>query len=459
MTETIHLGLPYIAAAQAQKHVTHNEALRMLDALVMLTVISRDLSVPPEVPEEGARYIVKAPGADAFAGMDDRIAHFADGQWQFYPPRMGWICYVADELMLVAWNGTSWERAIDVVGGVSVLHNLELLGVRTTADSTNRLSVKSDAALFSHDDITPGSGDMRIAVNKVSADKDAGFVFQDGFATRALFGLLADNDFRLKTSPDGLSFHEAMRAFAFCGRLDVRDSARRWCAEWFANINTTTLNAFGLTATAAGTATAAALSATSLFTQSPRLIYASAASAGSSAGVRGAQLACWRGDAADRGGFYLLMRFGWQQVQAQGRCFAGLSGSVSAVGNVNPSTLTDIIGVGFDSGQTSLRLLYNDNAGSASALDLGGDFPSNTAQELYELMLSCEPGAETIAWRVERLNTGHVASGTIDTDLPASTAFLTPHLWGNNGTTAAAVQIALHGMSLEIASLYGSRGV
>ncbi|MFZ5690681.1 MAG: DUF2793 domain-containing protein [Pseudomonadota bacterium] len=459
MSETVHLGLPYIAAAQAQKHVTHNEALRMLDALVMLTVKRRDLSVPPGTPEEGDRYIVHAPGAGAFAGKDESIAHFADGQWQFYTPRLGWVCYVADELMLVAWNGTSWERAIDVVGGVSVLHNLELLGVGTTADSSNRLAVKSDAALFSHDDVMPGTGDMRIAVNKASAGNDAGFAFQDGFGTRALFGLLADNDVRLKTSPDGLSFHNAMRAFAFCGRLDVRDSARRWRAEWYANVNTTTLNAFGLAATAAGTATAAALSATSLFTQSPRLIYASSASAGSSAGVRGAQLVCWRGDAADRGGFYLLMRFGWQQVQAQGRCFAGLSGSVSVIGNVNPSTLTDIIGVGFDSGQTSLRLLYNDNTGAASAVDLGGDFPSNAAQELYELMLCCEPGSDTIAWRVERLNTGHVASGTIDTDLPASTVFLTPQLWGNNGTTAAAVQIALHGLYLEIASLYGSRGI
>jgi len=33
MTVTPNLQLPYIAASQAQKHVTHNEALRMIDAL------------------------------------------------------------------------------------------------------------------------------------------------------------------------------------------------------------------------------------------------------------------------------------------------------------------------------------------------------------------------------------------------------------------------------------------
>ena len=33
---TTHLGLPYLLAAQAQKHVTHNEALRLLELRVAL---------------------------------------------------------------------------------------------------------------------------------------------------------------------------------------------------------------------------------------------------------------------------------------------------------------------------------------------------------------------------------------------------------------------------------------
>ena len=42
MDETPNLTLPYIMAAQAQKHVTHNEALRALDAVVQLSVLDRD---------------------------------------------------------------------------------------------------------------------------------------------------------------------------------------------------------------------------------------------------------------------------------------------------------------------------------------------------------------------------------------------------------------------------------
>src|SRR5262249_5107250 len=111
MSDTTHLGLPLIEASQAQKHVTHNEALAILDAIVQLAVISRDLTAPPSSPAAGDRYIVKATGTGAFAGHDNQIALFADGGWQFFEPQTGWVAYVAGESALVAWTGTAWESA------------------------------------------------------------------------------------------------------------------------------------------------------------------------------------------------------------------------------------------------------------------------------------------------------------------------------------------------------------
>jgi hypothetical protein len=58
MSNTTHLQLPYLLASQAQKHVTHNEALRLLDAMVQLAVLDRDLTAPPGSPADGDRYIV-----------------------------------------------------------------------------------------------------------------------------------------------------------------------------------------------------------------------------------------------------------------------------------------------------------------------------------------------------------------------------------------------------------------
>ena len=80
---TTHLLLPYILAAQAQKHVTHNEALRLLDGLVQLSVLDRDLMAPPGSPADGDRYIV-ASGATGDWGSRPSCCASRRG-------RMSWI--------------------------------------------------------------------------------------------------------------------------------------------------------------------------------------------------------------------------------------------------------------------------------------------------------------------------------------------------------------------------------
>ena len=67
MDSTPNLQLPYLMAAQAQKHVTHNEALRALDAVVQLTVLDKDLASPPGSPTDGVRYIVAAGPTGAWS--------------------------------------------------------------------------------------------------------------------------------------------------------------------------------------------------------------------------------------------------------------------------------------------------------------------------------------------------------------------------------------------------------
>lgn len=202
---TPNLDMPYIEAAQNQKHIPHNEALFALDAIVQLTVISASLSSPPVSPDEGDRYIPTGTPTGDWTGLAGKVVGYYDGAWQSWTPKVGWTAYDQDTGILLAWNGTAWVNAAE-----AGFANVGKLGINTSADNTNRLSVKSDAILLSHDDVTPGTGDLRITINKSAAGKDAGFTFQDGFSTRALFGLLGDDNFTIKVSPDGSAFHQGV---------------------------------------------------------------------------------------------------------------------------------------------------------------------------------------------------------------------------------------------------------
>lgn len=211
MTDTANLGLPFLEAAQAQKHVTHNEALRMLDALVMLSVKDRDLALPPDEPVEGERYIVAADGAEAFAEHDDAIAHFNDGAWSFYPPRMGWICYVEDERALLSWDGAAWVSATETTGDISELQNISRFGLNTAADAGNPFSVRLNNVLWvARPEGEGGDGTLRYKLSKESAAHTLSFLLQDNFSGRAEIGLTGDNDFHFKTSPDGAEWVDAL---------------------------------------------------------------------------------------------------------------------------------------------------------------------------------------------------------------------------------------------------------
>lgn len=95
------------------------------------------------------------------------------------------------------------------------------LGVNTAADGTNKLSVKSDGVLFSHDDVTPGTGDMRHIVNKAASSNTGALLFQTGFSGRAQVGLSGDDDIHIDVSPDGSTWHSALLVDKNTGHVSV----------------------------------------------------------------------------------------------------------------------------------------------------------------------------------------------------------------------------------------------
>jgi len=213
---TTNLLLPYILAAQAQKHVTHNDALRLLDGLVQLSVLDRDLTAPPASPAEGARYIVASGATGLWAGWDLNVALWTDGAWLRLVPRLGWRAWVEDEGLLLVYGGTAWIGTTP-----SALQNLALLGLGTTADAANPFSAKLNGALWTAKTVAEGgTGDLRYTMNKEAAGDDLGLTLQTGFSTRALVGLFGTDKFRLAVSADGSTFFDGLSVDNATGIVD-----------------------------------------------------------------------------------------------------------------------------------------------------------------------------------------------------------------------------------------------
>ena len=210
MDATPNLGLPYIMAAQSQKHVTHNEAIRALDAVVQLSVLDRHLSAPPGSPAEGARYIIAPSPTGAWSGHAGSVTAYQDGAWMLYAPSQGWIAWVADEDIAVVWSGSAWVALTTGEGGgggdPDPTPEFETVAINgATADMTNRLSLNSEASLFNHD----GDG-HQIKINKATPGDTASLLYQTGFSGRAELGLAGDDDFHFKVSADGSIWNEAI---------------------------------------------------------------------------------------------------------------------------------------------------------------------------------------------------------------------------------------------------------
>jgi hypothetical protein len=206
MSETPRFTLPLLAAAQAQKHVTHNDALIKVDALVHARFIDRDLAAPPASPVDGDTYLVAAGASGDWAGQSGKIAYRIDGAWRFYAPFAGLVAYVIDESKLLVYDGAAWD---DFFSLITALQNLSLLGIGTTADAQNPFSAKLNKALWTARYAADGGdGDLFYTLNKETAADDLGYVFQTNFVTKALVGLFGTDQFRIAVSADGSAFFD-----------------------------------------------------------------------------------------------------------------------------------------------------------------------------------------------------------------------------------------------------------
>lgn len=213
MAETANLELPLLAAGQAQKHVTVNEALSKLDWLVQLSLKSRTLATPPGSPSEGDRYAV-APGATgAWSGQSQKIAIFLNGGWEFVQPLTGWRAFVEDEgaesvFAYGMWTTLTLPAAM--AGAIEIIeidHVISAGGAQTTSGQIPSKSVVLGVTARVKELITGATG-WSLGINE--AETRYGEDLPTGVGVQVKSGLTGPMAYRtnvpLKISPVGGNF-------------------------------------------------------------------------------------------------------------------------------------------------------------------------------------------------------------------------------------------------------------
>lgn len=202
---TPHLRLPFIYPGQAQKHITHNEALMTLDYLVHCSVLVTDVTTLPTSPAEGARVLIADQPSAGLANYAQQLAIFENGDWVFQAPQPGWRIFDQSNDQSRIYTGSIWrvDEAEDLNSYTGSLANLSSLGVGTTANANTVFAVQGDYSLFN------GTPSHSLAVNRGQNTDTASVIFQTGFTGRAEIGLTGDDNLTIRMSPDGQTWSTA----------------------------------------------------------------------------------------------------------------------------------------------------------------------------------------------------------------------------------------------------------
>jgi hypothetical protein len=154
MTDDItpRLGLSLLQAGQAQKELTHNEALTLLDLLVQARVAAVGVDNPPAGPVPGACWILGAAPTRAWNGQAaGSLAVWTDDGWRFVPPFEGLCAWSDTDRMTVRFVDGAWRTG--AINGESVsIRGMQVLGAQrpAIADPTGGavVDVEMRAAMF-----------------------------------------------------------------------------------------------------------------------------------------------------------------------------------------------------------------------------------------------------------------------------------------------------------------------
>lgn len=377
----------------------------MDDNLLWLSVLTQGrftdvVAAEPGVPTEGMVYILAA----SHGTHPNEIAVYDEGAWHYRAALVGWRLFNTTLGLFQQWNGTTW--ALDSTS-LTAEDVRDIIGAALTSGTNVTITPNDGADTITIDATGGGSTDEQIQ------DMIATFLQQGSNVTLTYND--AGNQLTIASSGGG----------GTTPSLTLDDGAMLILAV----DQGTGAQGFGVNPTASGNLNRVP-ALTNLYTQQKRIAVGVNLGAANSFGQLRGNTAILTGQV----GWKFKARFGVGNWLVNGRIVVGAQAGWA--GNTDPSAAANIFVVGNDSADTNLQIIHNDGSGTAAKIDLGANFPANTASvDFYDVELTMAPGGASCDYKVTRVNTGHVATGTVVTELPATTTLLYWGSWFGTGAT------------------------
>lgn len=132
MDDTPRWTLPLLSAGQAQKEMTHNEALSLLDLIVHPCVEAVGPNAPPPGPLTGQAWIVGDQPVGDWTGRAGMLAGWTEGGWRFLVPRIGLTVWSRADDCRCDWDGSQW-RLGRIVGRALIIEGKKVVGTQRPA--------------------------------------------------------------------------------------------------------------------------------------------------------------------------------------------------------------------------------------------------------------------------------------------------------------------------------------
>lgn len=110
--KTANCGFPLLAAGQAQKEITHNEALIVADALISGTVEAGPLDTPPVAPTPGQMWIVGDNPSGSWSQAAGQLALWTQGGWRFFSPHPGQRLWDKTSGSFIWYRESAWSQPV-----------------------------------------------------------------------------------------------------------------------------------------------------------------------------------------------------------------------------------------------------------------------------------------------------------------------------------------------------------